>query len=214
MIGPTGSPGALAAGLGVLAAVWLGPLPELATGIFSAHMGMHLAVVAVAAPLIAVGLAGTRLDPASIAPALAAPVPASVVELLVVWGWHTPVLHTAARTLPHALVWEQAMFLAAGLWVWSAAFGGGPEARSTRTGAGIAALLMTSMHMTLLGALLAVTPRALYPECGGAPGLSALEDQQLGGVLMLAFGGVSYLIGGLTLLARLLRGDRAAGAGG
>lgn len=205
---------ALALGLATLAAVWLGPLPGLAGHLFSAHMGMHLAVVAVAGPLIAVGLAGTRLDLVRLAPGLAAPVPASVVELLVVWGWHTPALHTAARTLPHALVWEQAMFLAAGLWVWSAAFGGTGEGRRARTGAGIAGLLMTSMHMTLLGALLAVTDRPLYPECGGAGLLGPVQDQQPGGVLMLAVGGVAYLIGGLVLLGRLLRGGATAGEGG
>ena len=37
-----------------------------------------------------------------------------------------------------------------------------------------------------------------------------LADQQLGGVVMLFAGGVSYLAGGLFLLSRLLRTDTAA----
>jgi putative membrane protein len=196
---------ALGLGLGVLALAWIGPLPELASHSFSAHMLMHVAVVAVAAPLLAVGVAGTRLDPAVLLPALAAPVPSSVLELVIVWGWHAPVLHHMARHLPGALVWEQAMFLAASVLVWSAAVGGPPRLRTARAGAGVIALLLTSMHMTLLGALLTVAPRPLYAHGDGMLGLGALQDQQLGGVIMLAFGGVSYLIGGLVLLARLLR---------
>jgi putative membrane protein len=67
-------------------------------------------------------------------------------------------------------------------------------------------LLLTSMHMTLLGALLALSPRPLYPHLHGAAGLTPLADQQLGGAIMLLVGGVSYLLGGLALTVGLLRG--------
>jgi putative membrane protein len=56
-----------------------------------------------------------------------------------------------------------------------------------------------------LGALLALAPRLLYPRCGGYFGLTPLEDQHLGGAIMLLVGGASYLLGGLFLTARLLR---------
>ena len=62
------------------------------------------------------------------------------------------------------------------------------------------------MHMTLLGALLALTPRPLYAHAGGSRGLTPLEDQHLGGAIMLLVGGLSYLAGGLWLTAGLLRG--------
>ena len=53
----------------VLALVWLGP-PVLGIGTgFAGHMIVHFAVVAIAAPLLAVGLAGSRLDPTPLAPA-------------------------------------------------------------------------------------------------------------------------------------------------
>ena len=212
---------ALLLGLALLGAAWIGPLPGLAARSFTAHMVLHVAVVAVAAPLLALGLAGSRLDPARIAPRLTAPVPATVLDLVVVWGWHAPALHLAARHLPGALAWEQGMFLSAGLLVWSSAFGGTPALRAGRAGSGLLALLLTSMHMTLLGALLAIAPRPLYghggaghgqggvPGIGSGPGLDALADQQLGGVVMLLVGGVSYLAGGLTLLVRLLEGRPA-----
>jgi putative membrane protein len=76
--------------------------------------------------------------------------------------------------------------------------------------AGVFGLLFTSMHMTLLGALLALAPRALYRHAhySAAETLSAIDDQNLGGVVMLAAGGAAYLIGGLILMARLLNASK------
>lgn len=198
--------GLIACGLLILAAVWLGPLPELARQAFFAHMLMHMGVVAVAAPILALGLAGKRFDPAVKAPWLFAPVQASVVELVVVWAWHAPVLHHAARHNTGMLMLEQGMFFIAGVFVWLSAFGGDALNRRSRSAAGVLALLLTAMHMTLLGALLALTPRPLYAHMEGFRGLAAIDDQHLGGAIMLLIGGVSYLLGGLWLTARLLRG--------
>lgn len=197
----------LLAGCLLLAALWWGPLPELARQSFAAHMALHMGVVAVATPLLALGLAGSRADPVRRWPAWFPPVPLSVVELAVVWMWHAPVLHHAARHSLGGFAAEQLSFVVAGLLVWLSAFGGGPERRAERTGAGVAALLLTSMHMTLLGALLALTPRALYLHAGPAhgTGLEALEDQHLGGAIMLVIGGAAYLAGGLCLTAGLVR---------
>lgn len=149
--------------LGVLALLgaWLAPLGAWIGGPFSAHMTMHMGVVALAAPLIALGLAGTRLDPVPRARAVFAPVPASIAELVLVWAWHTPVLHHAARTSQAAFVLEQGSFLLSGLWLWLSAFGGRAWDHEQR-GTGILGLLLTSMHMTLLGALLALPPRPLF----------------------------------------------------
>jgi putative membrane protein len=198
----------LVCGLLTLAAVWLGPLPQLARQAFCAHMTMHMGVVAVAAPLLAAGVAGKRLDPARKAPRLFAPIPASVLELVVVWAWHAPALHQAARHSPAGLAAEQGMFLLSGLFVWLSAFGGDAWRRANRTAAGVVGLLLTSTHMTLLGALLALTPRPLYAHMHGFAGLTPLQDQHLGGVIMLLVGSVSYLLGGLWLTAGLLQGPK------
>ena len=236
-------------GIMVLAVTWLGPLPEMARSAFFAHMTMHMAVVAVAAPLLSLGVAGTRLDPVPLAPRLFAPVPASILELVIVWAWHTPGLHHLARYVPGGLPVEQGLFLASGLWMWLSAFGG-HRLEGSRSGAGVIGLLLTSMHMTLLGALLALSPRPLFyhpvevatsatsaqagpatldlsdPEVAATlclpPGLTArlsigpvstpppvgglnpLDDQHLGGAIMLLVGGATYLVGGLWLTLRLL----------
>ena len=194
-------------GVLVLAAAWTGPLPELAQRAFAAHMTLHMAVVAIAAPLVALGLAGGRFDPVRQAPALFAPIPASIVELIAVWSWHAPGLHDLARHHPGAFVAEQTTFVATGLLLWFSTFGGTRQQQLTRAGAGITALLLTFVHMTLLGALLALTPRPLYAHVGATGVLSALEDQQLGGAIMLVVGGVSYLAGALWLSVQLLTRD-------
>lgn len=187
----------LALGVVVLAAAWLGPLPARAHDAFWAHMLMHMAVVAVAAPLLAAGLAHTRFDPARRWPSVFSPVPASILEFVVVWAWHAPAAHHAAAHGGAMRVLEQGSFLAVGLLLWLSAFGGDRSQWRARAAAGIGGLLLTAMHMTLLGVLLALAGRSLYGH--------ALADQALGGVLMLAIGGTAYLAGALWLLAALLR---------
>ena len=201
----------LALGLLVLAAVWLGPLPDLARGSFAAHMAMHMGIVAIAAPLLAIGISGSAWDPVRRVPALFPPIPLSLVELAVVWVWHAPALHHLARQGVAGLIAEQSAFLLSGLLVWLSAFGGEPARARSRAGMGVVALLLTSMHMTLLGALLALTPRALYVHEELCAGITALDDQHLGGAIMLLVGGISYLVGGLGLTAGMIRGKRARG---
>jgi putative membrane protein len=193
----------LTLGLLALAAAWIAPLPQLAPHAFWAHMTMHMVVVAVASPLLALGIAGGKLDPVPRAPLLFAPVPASMLELVVVWAWHAPRLHHAARHSTVGLVAEQMTFLLTGLLLWLSAFGGDAHRSDSRRGAGVVGLLLTSMHMTLLGALLALSPRPLYQHAAGD--LSPLDDQHLGGAIMLLVGGLSYAAGGLVLIVGLVK---------
>lgn len=193
----------------VLGAVWLWPLPQLGVPPFSRHMVMHMAVVAVAAPMLALALAGSRYDLVARAPGLCAAIPASIVEMIGVWAWHAPQLHHAARHEPLALALEQGTFLGSGLFLWMAALGGTPGQRRARAMPGVIALLLTSMHMTLLGALIALTPRLLYGHAHESSTLSPIVDQQLGGVIMLFVGGAAYLAGGLGLTRHALLLGRA-----
>ena len=176
----------LVAGLLALALVWLGPFATPAIGPFTEHMLRHMTLVTIAAPLLVLGLPG-------LAGALTlSPLTASVVEFAVVWGWHLPALHDAARVASVPFALEQGAFLLAGLLVWGSALQRGQAL------AGAGALLLTSMHMTLLSALLVLSPAPLY-LCTTAPAL-ALDDQRLGGVVMLLIGTPIYLVGGLALV--------------
>lgn len=193
-------------GLTVLVGAWAGPLPAMAGTTFYAHMAMHVSVVAIAAPLLALSVAGTVLDPLCHWPRAIAPLPASALDLIVIWAWHAPALHHASQHDAAMMALEQSSFLLCSLAVWLSAFGGSAARRDERALAGSGGLLMTSMHMTLLGALLGLSTRSLYGHgTSGDSRLSALEDQHLGGLLMLLGAGTSYLIGGLILFAGLLR---------
>lgn len=196
---------ALPAGILLLGLIWLGPLLGAWRGSLAAGMVAHMGVVAVAAPLIAIGLP-ERWRPGASMPA-ASPVLFSLLELVAVWGWHAPAMRAAAQASLTATVAEQASFLVAGMLLWSTSFAAPGQRRHAATGA--AALLLTSIHMTLLGVLLALSPRPLYGvgdvTCFGTV-LDAGQDQQLGGVIMLLVGAVVYLAGGLVLVARLLEG--------
>ncbi len=175
----------------ILILTWGGPLPRLSSSVFYAHMLMHMLVVAVAAPLIALGLPPIKKDSL-----LTAPIPASMVELIVVWGWHAPWLHHLARHQMAGFILEQTMFILCGVWVWYSSL--------INKAQGVIGLLLTSMHMTFLGALVSLSPRPLYQHHG--PGtISLLLDQQIGGSIMLIIGGLSYLGGGVWLTLKILK---------
>ena len=198
----------LAVGLATLAAAWGGPMLWQWRDSVLAHMVAHMAVVAVAAPLIAIGIG--RLPLASsretVSPfLLSLPVIASLVELVVVWGWHVPAARALAATTLSGTIAEQASFFLAGVFLWNACLNGREETGGDVAGA--FGLLLTSIHMTLLGALLSLAARPLYGSgqvsCFGLT-LDAGQDQQLGGIVMLLVGAAVYLAGGIVLLARVL----------
>jgi putative membrane protein len=185
-------------GLAVLALAWGAPLMRWTGAEFPAHMVQHMAIVAIAAPLLVLGFPelARRLS--------IGPLAGTVFEFLVVWGWHLPVLYGFAFWRTGGLVLEQGMFLAAGLAVWSGAL----HARHPLAGAG--AMLLTFMHMTLLGALLTLAGRDVYAEiCGRAPDIGA---QQWGGLVMLIIGTPAYLLAGLWLTRAALHDEKAGTA--
>jgi putative membrane protein len=194
-------------GLLVLALAWAGPLPGMVAGSFAAHMALHMTVVGIGVPLLAAGIGPYVAQRNWLRSQIALPIAVSILDLVVVWGWHAPALHHASRTLPWALAAEQLSFAVVSMLVWLVALSSTSETRRSAALAGAMALFFTSMHMTLLGALIGLAPRLIYGDhlhhaLGGLP---ALADQQLGGVIMLAIGGVIYLAGGLVLMARVLQ---------
>ncbi len=188
-----------AAGCLVLLFAWAGPLPRLVPGSFAAHMALHMLVVGIGVPLLAAGLAPAVRRWLAARPRIVIPIMASLVDFVVVWLWHWPALHHASRMDPFVLGVEQTSFAAAALLLWLVAFCAPPLI-------GALELFFTSMHMVLLGALLGLSPRAIYDgHAHGSGALTALQDQHLGGVIMFAIGGVTYLGGGLFLASRVLR---------
>ncbi len=183
-------------GLALLGVLWLLPLDDWLSADFPKHMLRHMGLVAVVTPLLVLGF------PRLTAPFALSPLLGAVAEFAVVWGWHLPGLHGFADRTAPGLVLEQGSFLIAGLLVWAGAL------RAAQPLAGAGGLLLTSMHMTLLGALILLAPRDLYAAiCGRAPDLVA---QQMGGLMMLGIGTPIYLIVGLVLVGRALETEKVA----
>jgi putative membrane protein len=138
--------------------------------------------------------------------ALTEPVGAWLFHAAALWAWHLPVLFAAAVLDDDVHALQHATFLAAALCFWWSVL----QPRGRPGGAGLASVFTTMLHTGALGALLTFAPRPWYTvyEATGRYGLTLLEDQQLGGLVMWVPGGLAYLVAAIHLAAHLLRNPR------
>ncbi len=201
----------------------LSPVDTLGEELFSVHMLQHELLMLVVAPLLVMGrplgiflwafpqparrgIAATVRRPSVRAPwqVLNGPFAAWSLHAVVLWAWHFPSLFQAGlySSAVHSL--QHFSFLASALLFWSAL----TVSRSPlRAGGAVVYLLATAIHTGILGALLTFAPAVWYPAYEAtAPiwGLSALEDQQLGGLIMWVPAGFVFVMAGLAMVARLL----------
>jgi putative membrane protein len=218
-----------AAGLAVLAVALLSPL-EAATGtLLSAHMVQHVLLIAVAPPLLLLGRPDAVLAfalPASSRQSLsralwprrvtgffrrlARPMPAALLHAAAIWIWHAPGPFQAALTNPFLHDLEHASFFVTALLFWQSVL---VALRSpSNLIAAILATLATLIHGGFLGALITLTGRPLYPAYAETElwGLTAIEDQQLAGLIMWVPASAVYLAAGLALAAKLIGFDEPA----
>jgi putative membrane protein len=163
-------------GWAIVAACLLSPLCALSVSLFAARVAQHMILLLVAAPLIASGL--PRPDRGS-----RGLWPAATAFLAALWLWHMPVPYDATlRSTPLYWAMHTSLF-GSGLWLWRELIG--HDARDTPNV--LAASIATTVQMGLLGAILTLGNHAWFSVhylTTQAWGLTPLEDQQLGGVLM------------------------------
>jgi putative membrane protein len=210
-----------AGGMTVLALALVSPLDALGGALFAAHMTQHVLLMGAAAPLIVLGAPLTAMTWAlpgrgrrgvsavltrpAIRTAgrwLTAPVVAWTLHAAAIWVWHAPGFYSASVTsgLVHAA--QHISFMGTAVLFWWAIRDRGVH------GIAVIYLFTTAVHSSILGALLAFSPNALYwPYEATAPnwGLSALEDQQIGGFIMWVPAGLVYFGAALALLTLWLR---------
>lgn len=182
-------------------ALFVTPLCAMSVALFSMRAVNHLILVAVLAPLLAYGLGARQLSGWL--------GPAAIVHAVLFWFWHAPAPYAAA--LGHdGIYWlMQLSLLGSAVWFWSALMARWNDIVATAgTLAGFAA------QMGLLGALIAFAPDPLYAPHAvttAAWGITALEDQQLAGLIMWVPGVLPYLIAlGLAVAAALSRSGETA----
>jgi cytochrome c oxidase assembly factor CtaG len=143
--------------------------------------------------------------------AVTRPLPATVWHGVVIWFWHAPPLFdlAVADITVHRL--QHLSFLSSALAFWWALF------RRADRGAASLHLFATMLHTTVLGALIVLAPRALYPVQTADPmrwGLTPLEDQQLAGLIMWVPAGTIYAGAALACMAVWVRRSGPAWRGG
>ena len=130
-----------------------------------------------------------------------------IAHLALLWVWHAPTPYAWALTgtAPYWLM--ELSLLGSAVWLWREILHPGRA-----TGAVLAGLLGTVVQMGFLGALLTFAKQPLFAAHIGtteAFGLSALEDQQLAGLLMWVPAALPYMAVGLWHLRNVLRETEA-----
>ena len=201
------------------------PLHAWGRVLFSAHMSQHEVLMLVAAPLLVLsrplvvllwafplnwsrglGNIGKIGWVNSLWHALTIPLVAWLVHAVALWIWHVPVLFEAVLHHEWVHTLQHLSFLGSALLFWWALIHGPQGALGY--GAAVLYLFTTSIHSGALGALIAIAGSVWYPSYIGLTsswGLTPLEDQQLGGLIMWIPAGLVYLIAGLALFAGWLR---------
>jgi cytochrome c oxidase assembly factor CtaG len=214
-------------GIAAVALALLSPLDALAAQSFALHMIEHETLMVIAAPLLvlarpleawlwafprqdvrrAAATAARMPTVVRVWRAMTLPVGATCVHALALWIWHAPALFAAALDSLPLHVLQHACFFASALAFWWAVFGG--AARAPRP-VSLACLFTTMLHTSALGAVLTFAPTAWYMHgAAHGSGLSPLEDQQLGGLVMWIPGGVAYVVGALAVARTWLARPRA-----
>ncbi len=215
------------AGLAVLALALMSPLHPMGEALFSAHMAQHEILMLVAAPLLALSrplvpfLWGVPLEwrraigswskRSAVQRAwhhLTTPLSAWCAHAAALWIWHAPALFQATLRSDLAHTAQHLSFLLSALLFWWSLF----RVRGNY-GMAVVYVFTTAIHTGALGALLTFAPMVLYPAYSAtAPlwGLTALADQQIGGLIMWVPAGVLYTAAGLALFAAWLRESETA----
>jgi putative membrane protein len=193
--------------------------------LFSAHMSQHEILMLVAAPLLVLGRPliaflwalplnwSRRLGNVAkvvwinrLWRTLTIPLVAWLLHAIALWMWHIPTLFEATLYSEAVHTLQHLSFLLSALLFWWALIHGPQGAMGY--GAAVLYLFTTSVHSGALGALLTVAGSVWYPSYApltASWGLTPLEDQQLGGLIMWIPAGLVYVIAGLALFAGWLR---------
>jgi putative membrane protein len=201
------------------------PLHPWGEVLFSAHMTQHEVLMLVAAPLLvlsrplvpflwalpagwrsSVGAVGKKRGVRVVWRTLTNPLVAWAIHAVALWLWHAPALFQATLRSDFVHTLQHLSFLGSALLFWWALI----HSPRGLMGYGAAVLYMftTSVHSGVLGALITFAHTVWYPAYATTTpswGLTPLEDQQLGGLIMWVPAGLVYIIAGLALTVGWMR---------
>jgi putative membrane protein len=200
------------------------PLHPMGEVLFSAHMAQHEVLMLIAAPLLVLGRPlvsylwalpiawrkgvgrVTKSRPATaLWGRISRPFHAWWIHALALWVWHAPSLFQAAVTSNVVHTLQHLSFLISALVFWWALLRG--RYAGQQYGLGVLYVFTTAVHSSILGALLTFSTKAWYPVYSQTTqkwGVSPIEDQQIGGLIMWVPAGAVFVGAGLWLFAKLI----------
>lgn len=207
---------AFTAAIAVLVAAVASPLDALGERyLFSAHMAQHILLGDIAPLLVLLALSRVMMRPATrrlvrlerALGRLAHPATGLCLWLGLIYVWHIPALYDAALRNPALHALEHASFLTAGLALWWPLIQPVPM-RHRLTGLGSLAYIgLAKAGLAALGLYLVWSSTVAYPFYESVPriwGLSAIEDQNVGGALMMVEQSLVLVVTFFVLFVRML----------
>jgi cytochrome c oxidase assembly factor CtaG len=185
------------AGLVVLLASLLSPIDSLGEErLFSVHMAQHIMIMDIAPILLLLGLSRRLMRPLvrRLRPIeeslgyVAHPITALVVMVGAIWAWHLPALYELALGNAWIHQLEHLTFLLGGLAFWWYVIEPVPPRHRLSGMWAVAYVAAAKLLLGGLGLVLAFSPTTFYDTYEDAVrtwGLTALEDQNVGGLVMM-----------------------------
>jgi putative membrane protein len=172
-----------------------GPLHDLSdTFLFSAHMVQHLIITLLCPPLWLLGVPAWLVRPIlrrrsvfATARTLNNPLVAFAIYNIVFIGWHFPVFYNFALEHHTVHILQHTMFITAATIMWYPVVRPVPELSTMQPPVRLLYMFALSIPMSIVSALITLAPDVLYPWYAASPrvmGLSPLDDQQSGGLIM------------------------------
>lgn len=191
-----------AAGLLAILAALVSPVAHVGGELLLAHMGQHLVIGDLAPLLIVLGLTGPLLAPLLQIRAidrlriLTHPLVALPLWALNLYVWHLPLLYQAALHSEAVHILEHLMFIGAGVLMWMPLFGPLPVPSWFGLPAKLGYVIGVRLLATVLGNAFMWSGVDFYPDYDQGRAfwhLSAVTDQGIAGVIMMAEGGLVTL---------------------
>jgi putative membrane protein len=190
-------------GLGVIFLALNGWVHDLSDHyLFSAHMVQHLLLTLVAPPLLIAGTPGWMLRPAlgwpvvgTAARWLTRPAHCFAIFNVVLAGWHLPPVYNLAMTYHGVHIVQHLTFIAAAVLMWWPILSPLPELPRLSYPAQMLYCFTLSIPMSVVSVYIAYADALLYTAYAAAPriwGLTPMEDQLIGGLVMWIPGGLFF----------------------
>jgi cytochrome c oxidase assembly factor CtaG len=212
-------PLAFLAGASLMVVALVSPLDAASDRLLSMHMLQHVVLTSIGPPLVLLGLppgALRRLLPAGsrgfrLLGLLTFPFLTAAAFIVNMWLWHIPPLYEAALSDIYVHVAMHVAFMASGLLFWWPIVAPHPELATALPGARLLYLFVSGFPMGVLALLLLSSEVIIYDFYEGQPdrlwNLSALEDQQIAGVVMGSLGEIASFVAFSLIFVRYFLSD-------